>query len=64
KKLLATPGLFIRDGSGKLERPAILLLKGKPAYFYSTADVNVNGGKVSQSYVFKIQWPDDKNGEY
>jgi hypothetical protein len=64
KKLLATPGLFIRDGSGKLERPAILLLKGKPAYFYSTADVNVNGGKVSQSYIFKINWPTDKNEEY
>ncbi len=56
KKLLATKGLFIRDQTAKLERPAILFQNGKPAYFYSTADVNIHGGKVSKSYVFKIDW--------
>lgn len=60
KKLLASPGVFNRDRSGKLERPAILILNGKPVYFYSSADLNVNGGKVSESYVFKIDWHDGK----
>lgn len=56
QKLLATPGHFQRDQSGKLERPAVLILNGKPAYFYSAADLNITGGKVSESYVFKIAW--------
>jgi hypothetical protein len=56
KRLLAIPGHFQRDQSGKLERPAVLLLKGKPAYFYSAADLNISGGKVAESYVFKIEW--------
>lgn len=60
KKLLSTPGVFNRDRTGKLERPAILILNGKPAYFYSAADLNVNGGKVSESYVFKIDWHEGK----
>lgn len=57
QKLLALPGHFQRDPSGKLERPAILFMHGKPAYFYSAADLNINQGKVSESYVFKINWP-------
>jgi hypothetical protein len=57
KQLANTPGHFVRDQTGKLERPAILFLHGKPAYFYSTADLNIHGGKVSESYVFKINWP-------
>ncbi|WP_256009429.1 glycoside hydrolase family protein [Desertivirga xinjiangensis] len=60
KKLEGTPGHFIRDATGKLERPAILFQNGKPAYFYSAADLNVNGGKVSESYVFKIDWQKGK----
>jgi len=60
QKLLAQPGVFNRDRSGKLERPAILILNGKPAYFYSSADLNVNGGKVSESYIFKIDWQNGK----
>jgi hypothetical protein len=60
KKLLNTPGHFQRDATGKLERPAVLILKGKPAYFYSSADLNVSGGKVSESYVFKIDWDKGK----
>jgi len=39
-----------------LERPAVLLIDGKPAYFYSTAGLNISGGKVSENYVFKIDW--------
>lgn len=56
QKLAQIKDRFIRDETGKLERPAILFMNGKPAYFYSTADVNINGGKVSESYVFKINW--------
>lgn len=50
------PNRFIRDLSGKLERPAILLINGKPAYLYAVADVNINGSSASESYVFKIEW--------
>lgn len=56
KKLMETPGLYIHGPSGKLERPAVLQIRGKPAYLYAVADVNINGGKVSESYVFKIEW--------
>lgn len=56
QKLLETPGLYIHHPSGKLERPAILKIDGKPAYLYGVGDINLNGGKVSESYVFKINW--------
>jgi hypothetical protein len=56
KKLLPNPNHYEHDRSGKLERPAVLLLNGKPAYFYSTAGLNISGGNVSQTYVFKIDW--------
>jgi predicted GH43/DUF377 family glycosyl hydrolase len=56
RQLAQTPGHFDHDPSGKLERPAILQIGGKPAYFYSAADLNLNGGSVSESYVFKIMW--------
>jgi hypothetical protein len=56
KQLAQKPNHFNRDPSGKLERPAILQIEGRPAYFYSTADLNIAGGSVSQSYVFKIDW--------
>jgi hypothetical protein len=54
--LLANPGHYEHDKSGKLERPSVLVLNGKPAYFYSTAGLNISGGKVSETYVFKIDW--------
>lgn len=57
-KLMKTPGLFVRSASGKLERPAILKIDGKPAYFYGVGDVNLEGGSVAKSYVFKIEWDD------
>jgi alpha-L-fucosidase 2 len=57
------PKRFIRDPSGKLERPAILLIDGKPAYLYAVADVNIHGGEVSESYVFKID-PDTPQQTY
>lgn len=56
EELLKTPGLFVRCYSGKLERPAVLMKDGKPAYLYGAGDVNVNGGKVSEPYVFRIRW--------
>ena len=56
EELMKTPGLFVRCASGKLERPAVLMKKGKPAYLYGVADVNVNGGKVSEPYVFSVKW--------
>lgn len=49
-------GYFVRDETGKLERPAVLMQKGKPTYLYAPADVNISGGKVSESYIFKIHW--------
>ena len=60
KELLKTPNLFIRSTSGKMERPAILQVNGKPAYLYAVGDVNLEGGSVSKSYVFKIERNDGK----
>jgi len=54
--LLKNKTTFIRDASGKFERPAILFVHGKPAYFYAVADVNIHGLPTSESYVFKIKW--------
>lgn len=54
--LMQTPNLFVRHSSGKLERPAVLKINGKPAYLYAVGDVNLEGGEVSKSYVFKIHW--------
>ena len=34
--------------------------KGKPAYLYAAADVNISGGSVAESYVFKIEWKTKK----
>lgn len=56
KALMKTPGLFVRSESGKVERPAILKVNGKPAYLYGAGGVNLEGGDVSKSYVFKIDW--------
>lgn len=50
------PQRFIRDLSGKLERPAILFMDGKPAYLYAVGDVNINGNEIAESYIFKINW--------
>lgn len=56
EELMKTPNLFIRCHSGKLERPAILKIDGRPAYLYAVGDVNIHGGSVSEPYVFKIEW--------
>lgn len=53
---MQTPHLFVRSESGKVERPAILKVNGKPAYLYGAGGVNLEGGDVSKSYVFKIEW--------
>ncbi|ANI88323.1 hypothetical protein A9P82_02790 [Arachidicoccus ginsenosidimutans] len=54
--LLNNKRTFVRDVTGKFERPAVLFIKGKPAYFYAVADVNIHGLSVSESYIFKINW--------
>jgi len=56
KNLLQNPKHFEYSKSGKLERPAILILNGKPAYFYASAGLNINGGENAETYVFKIDW--------
>lgn len=56
QKLMEQNGLFVRSASGKLERPAVLQMNGKPTYLYAVGGVNIRGGKVSESYVFKIEW--------
>ncbi len=49
---------YLHNKSGKLERPAISLINGKPSYFYAAGDININGGKMSEAYVFKINSKD------
>jgi len=56
KWLATVKNRFIRDPSGKLERPAILFKNGRPAYLYAVGGVNIHGGNVSESYVFKIDF--------
>lgn len=41
----------------KFERPGILLLDGKPAYFYGPSGFNLSGGDTTESYVMKINLP-------
>jgi len=41
----------------KFERPGILLLDGKPAYFYGASGFNLSGGETPESYVLKINLP-------
>ena len=43
KRLFDNQKLFIRDYSGKLERPADFCINGKLSYYYSGADVNISG---------------------
>jgi len=38
----------------KFERPGILMLDGRPAYFYGASGFNLNGGETPESYVMKI----------
>lgn len=54
--LFATPGLFVRCYSGKMERPAILKIDGVPAYLYGAGDVNIKGRSMSEPYCYKISW--------
>lgn len=41
-------------GEFKFERPGILMLDGKPAYFYGPSGVNLDGDDHTCSYVMKI----------
>lgn len=56
KKLLATPGHFEYSPSGKVERPAIFMINGKPEYIYASGSLNISGGKNAETYIFKIDW--------
>ncbi|WP_316801837.1 hypothetical protein [Pedobacter nototheniae] len=60
KKLLAVPGRFAYHDTGKLERPAVLMQNGVPTYLYAPATLNINNGKVAESYVFKIDFNNGK----
>lgn len=60
QKLLTTPGHFEYSSSGKMERPAVLMINGKPKYFYASAGLNLSGGANAETYVFKIDWKDGK----
>ena len=51
---LEGPWRFAGDRGG-------IMVDGKPAYLYGVADVNVSGGKVSEPYVFKVEWEADKS---
>lgn len=42
------------DHSGKLERPGILMLDGKPAYLYGCTRASVRGSNKTENYIFKI----------
>ena len=41
-------------GKIKFERPAVLMRDGKPAYFYASNGVNVDGFEATQNFVLKI----------
>jgi len=60
KKLLSTPGHFEHHPSGKLERPAVLLINDNPHYLYAAGCLNLSNRSVSENYVFKIDWEDGK----
>ena len=44
----------IYSSAPKLERPKVLLIKGKPAYLYGPSGWNIFGGKRTVGHVFKI----------
>ncbi len=46
-------------GAFKFERPGILMLAGKPAYFYGPSGVNLDGDDHTCSYVMKINFKAD-----
>lgn len=56
EKLHKIPNRFIRSDSGKLERPSVLFIDGKPSYLYAVGGVNIQGAPVSESYIFKLDW--------
>ncbi len=43
----------------KIERPKILMIKGKPAYLYGASGCVMTGGPRTVSYVLKINLPDN-----
>ncbi len=43
----------------KFERPGILMMGGKPSYFYAPSGVNLDGGDRTCSYVLKIDLDHD-----
>lgn len=45
---------MLYGGEFKFERPGILLIKGRPAYFYGPSGVNLDGDDHTCSYVMKI----------
>ena len=60
KSLLKKDTVFVRNKSGKLERPALLSVNGIPTYLYGVGGVNIRGRHVAEPYVFKIKWNNGK----
>lgn len=44
----------IYGGDPKFERPKVLFIKGKPAYFFAPSGWNIDGGERSVGYILKI----------
>ncbi|MCL2487957.1 MAG: InlB B-repeat-containing protein [Oscillospiraceae bacterium] len=50
------------EGQNKVERPAVLMRNGKPAYFYASSGLNILGLSTTNTLVFKINSdPPDTN---
>lgn len=45
----------IAQYADKIERPQLLLKKGKPTYLYAPARANLNNGNGTVCYLFKIK---------
>jgi hypothetical protein len=49
--------LYTSNDVIKFERPGVLMMDGKPAYFYAPCGTNFDGGDHTCSYVMKIELP-------
>lgn len=54
KKLDASKARVLYGNTFKFERPGILMIDGKPAYFYGPSGINLDGDDHTVSYVMKI----------
>ncbi|NWK55263.1 hypothetical protein HW115_06550 [Verrucomicrobiaceae bacterium N1E253] len=45
---------FVKGNNYKFERPQVLSIEGKPSYIYMPSQCNLEGNKVSASFILKI----------